>query len=66
MVKYPEQQQDAATFMKHLYEEEIYSDDFLVKWYHRKLKLDRDCALNDRKLEKKFKKIKKNSTIKNH
>ena len=43
--------------MKHLYDEDIYSDDFLIKWYNRKLKLDRNCALNDRKSEKKFKEL---------
>ena len=57
MVKYPDQQKYAATFMTLLYEEEIFSDDFLIKWYNRKLKLDRNCALNDRKSEKKFKEL---------
>jgi hypothetical protein len=53
--KYPEQGSYSATFMKFLYDEEIYSDDWLIRWYNRKLKLDRSCALNDRKAEKQFK-----------
>lgn len=43
--------------MKHLYEEDIFSEEFLTKWNARKLKLDRTCALNDRKSEKKFKEL---------
>lgn len=43
--------------MKHLYEEDIYTDEFLIKWYNRKKKLDRECALNDRKAEKQFKEL---------
>lgn len=57
MKQYPSQQQFAATFMKHLYEQEIFSDEFLIKWNARKVKLDRNCALNDRKSEKKFKEL---------
>lgn len=41
--------------MKHLYDQEIFGEEFLIKWNNRKLKLDRTCALNDRKSEKKFK-----------
>jgi len=30
------------------------AEDFLIKWFHRKRKLDKDCGLYDRKAEKSF------------
>lgn len=53
--KYPEQAVYAATFMKLLYDQEIFDEDFIIKWHHRKLRLDKYCIMYDRKAEKLFK-----------
>lgn len=44
----------APTFMKLMYDEEVFSDEFLIKWYNRKSKLDKHCAMYDRDAEKAF------------
>jgi hypothetical protein len=52
--KYPDMGKYAATFMKLLHDRDIFSDDFIIKWFNRKAKLDKKCALYDRKAEKLF------------
>lgn len=47
-------QKYAQTFMKILYDQEVFSDEFIIKWFNRKQKLDKTCALYDRKAEKLF------------
>lgn len=45
----------AGTFMKLLVcDQEVYSEDFMIKWFNRKAKLDKECVLYDRKCEKAF------------
>lgn len=44
----------AATFMKVLYDQEVFNEDFIIKWFNRKKKLDKTCMLYDRKAEKQF------------
>lgn len=46
----------AATFMKLLYDQEVFDEEFIIAWHNRKIKLDKACALYDRKAEKEFKK----------
>ena len=45
----------APTFMKKLYDEEILGEEFLLSWFNRKRKLDKNSILYDRKAEKIFK-----------
>ena len=40
--------------MKILYDQEVFSEEFIIKWFNRKAKLDKTCALYDRKAEKLF------------
>jgi hypothetical protein len=51
---HPEMDKFAPTFMKVLYDQNIFSEDFLLKWYKKKKKMDKACGLYDRKAEKKF------------
>jgi hypothetical protein len=44
------------TFMKILYDQDVYSEEFIVKWYNKKAKLDKTSALYDRKAERAFRK----------
>jgi hypothetical protein len=53
-VKYPEMNKFAPTFMKLMYDEEVFSQEFLVKWFNKKKRLDKNCALYDRAAEKTF------------
>eukprot|EP00350_Pseudokeronopsis_sp_OXSARD2_P001664 CAMPEP_0170540668 /NCGR_PEP_ID=MMETSP0211-20121228/635_1 /TAXON_ID=311385 /ORGANISM="Pseudokeronopsis sp., Strain OXSARD2" /LENGTH=196 /DNA_ID=CAMNT_0010843165 /DNA_START=734 /DNA_END=1322 /DNA_ORIENTATION=+ len=57
IVKYPEEQKFAPTFLKKLYEQEILEDDLLIKWHKRKRKLDQDCQLYDREAQKVFREL---------
>ena len=52
--KYPDMSKFAPTFMKLLYDQEVFSDEFIIKWFNRKQKLDKNCDLYDRKAEKLF------------
>jgi hypothetical protein len=52
--KYPEMGKFATTFMKLLYDQEVYNEDFIIKWFEKRAKLDKTCALYDRKAEKLF------------
>jgi hypothetical protein len=37
-----------------MYDEEVFSEEFLVKWFNKKKRLDKSCALYDRAAEKTF------------
>lgn len=52
--KNPDYAKYSQTFMKLLYDQEVFSDEFIIKWFNRKQKLDKNCALYDRKAEKAF------------
>ena len=43
--------------MKLVYEQEVFNEDFILKWYNKKSKLDKHSALKDKKAEKKFKEL---------
>ena len=40
--------------MKLMYDEEVFSEEFLVKWFNKKKRLDKNCAIYDRSAEKTF------------
>jgi len=44
-----------ATFMKLLYDQEVFDEEFIIAWFNKKAKLDKACVLYDRKAEKLFK-----------
>ena len=46
----------SATFMKLLYDQEVFEEEFIIKWFNKKLKLDKNCSLYDRKAERQFRK----------
>jgi len=46
----------SATFMKLMYDQEFLGGKFIINWHSKKLKLDRTCALYDRKAERAFRK----------
>ena len=53
--RHPEQVKFTSTLMKLLVcDQEVFSEEFIVKWFNRKSKLDKTCALYDRKSEKIF------------
>jgi len=52
--RHPELGKYAPNFMKLLYDQEFYDEEFIIKWFERKAKLDKTCALYDRKAEKIF------------
>lgn len=43
--------------MKTLYDREIFTEEYIIKWYYRKKKLDKNSKLYDRKSEKAFREI---------
>jgi hypothetical protein len=45
----------AATFMKLMYDQDVFGEEFIIKWSKREVKLDKGCHLYDRKAEKVFK-----------
>lgn len=47
----------APTFMKKLVDENIMSDKFLIQWYDKEAKLDKDSGLYDKKSERKFREL---------
>ena len=47
----------APTFMKKLVDEDVLSEKFLLKWFDKKVKLDKDSLLYDKKAEKKYKEL---------
>ncbi len=45
----------APTFMKLLVcDQNVFSEEFIINWFNKKSKLDKTCALYDRKAEKTF------------
>lgn len=48
----PTQQKYLSTFFKHLYDSNVFSDTFLSQWHSAKAKLDKKCALYDKKAER--------------
>lgn len=46
----------SGTFMKLLYDQEVFEDELIIKWYNKKLKLDKTCALYDKRAERQFRK----------
>lgn len=42
--------------MKLMYDQEVFDEDFIIKWYNKKLKMDKNCVLYDRKAERLFRK----------
>lgn len=53
--RHTEQTKFVATFMKLLVcDQNVFSEEFIINFYHKKSKLDKSCALYDRKLEKAF------------
>jgi len=50
----PTQQKFLNAFMKLLYDQSVFSDQFLIEWHEKKIKSDKKCALYDRKSEKAF------------
>ena len=47
----------APTFMKKLVDENIMSDKFLIQWYDKEIKLDKDSGMYDKKSERKFREL---------
>ena len=35
----------------------MFSTEFIIKWFQRKAKLDKNCGLYDRKAEKEYRKV---------
>jgi hypothetical protein len=56
VVKNPSMMKFAPSFMKLLYEQEMLSEELIIGWHSKKIKLDKKCALYDRKCEKAFRK----------
>ena len=47
----------APTFMKMLVDENILSKEFVIKWFDKTIKLDKDSGLYDKKSERKFREL---------
>ena len=47
----PDMQKFAATLCKKFYDNELLDDQFFIEWHAKRLKLDRDCILFERKAE---------------
>lgn len=45
----------AGTFMHHLYEKDVYEEEFLKAWNEKKERLDKNSILYSKKCERKFK-----------
>jgi hypothetical protein len=54
VVKYPDTIKFAPTFMKLLLDQEILTDELIIGWFNKKVKLDKKGALYNRKCEKAF------------
>lgn len=50
----PDSQKLVTTFMKLLYDQSVFSDEFVIGWFEGKTKSDKRCILYDRKAEKVF------------
>jgi len=44
----------APTFMKKLIDEQVINEKFLLSWFNKDLRLDKESQLYDKKAEKKF------------
>lgn len=47
----------APTFMKKLVDENILSKQFVIDWFDKNVKLDKDSGLYDKKSERKFREL---------
>jgi hypothetical protein len=47
----------APTFMKKLVDENILSEKFVIDWFDKNIKLDKESGLYDKKSEKKFREL---------
>jgi len=52
--RHPDGAKYIGTFMKLLYDQAVFDEEFIIKWFNKKAKLDKTCALYDRKAEKAF------------
>lgn len=50
----PTQQKYISAYMRHLYDQSVFSDTFVIGWHGGSIKSDKKCALYDRKSEKVF------------
>ena len=50
--KNPQMSVYSGTFMKLLYDQEVFEEEFILRWYNKKLKLDKTCALYDKRAER--------------
>lgn len=50
----PGQQKYLNAFMKLMYDQSVFSDQFIINWHAGTVKSDKKCALYDRKSEKAF------------
>jgi hypothetical protein len=35
-----------------MYDQEVFEDELIIRWYNKKLKLDKSCALYDKRAER--------------
>jgi hypothetical protein len=47
----------APTFMKKLVDENVVAEKFLIDWYDKNTRLDKESGLYDKKAEKKFREL---------
>ena len=53
--RHPEQLKFAGNLMKLLVcDQQVFSEEFIIKWFNKQSKLDKGCVLYDRKAEKAF------------
>lgn len=57
MNKYPDMQKFAGTFMKLIYDQNVFDEELIIGWHAKKVKLDKTCSLYDRKAERHFRKL---------
>ncbi len=53
-VRAPDMQKYVTTFFRMLYDQSVFTDEFLIGWHSGKIKSDKRCVLYDRKAEKAF------------
>ena len=54
VMRAPEMQKYITTFFRMLYDQSVFSDEFVIGWQEGKTKSDKRCILYDRKAEKVF------------
>lgn len=57
MNKYPDMQKYAGTFMKLIYDQNVFDIELIIGFQDKRVKLDKDCALYDRKAQRHFRKL---------